>query len=344
MKIYLLTAALCVVVALILAITLPQLGLVGKKPQETVSPSPTPSVSEGSPTVSETPTPSSPESETPTPSEEPDPAIERKPMTAADLTATNPLLIVNAEHPFNPAKALNIVNMYNVKDTSHGVNRLQFAGSTALLNEEAFLALQELQFVMGDAHEGYCLFTKTCQITVGENMVDCDCSEKTLDDATKSPHSTGYVVDLRLYKKTDGNTSYSYFQSPGVQDVAATVLKNCAKFGWIQSWSATNLAANGKTANDQGEFRYVGVPHALYIMEKGLTFDGYMEAVRQTNYMKPLQVIDAESQTVYKIYFVSAEDATNPAKGVPVPAGSDYKIQGNGVDGFIVTLTEKTAE
>jgi D-alanyl-D-alanine carboxypeptidase len=340
------------VVTLVIAITLTQIGLIGDKnnPTGTLPPASSPFDPQTSAPATETPTPSAspsatPSVETPTPTPSNGPAIPRVPMTANQLTATNPLLIVNGDHPFDPKNALDIVNMWALKDTSHGSgNRLQFPGSEAPLNNEAFLALQQLQFALGAEHEGYCLFVKSSYISVlQDGKMTCECSDKNLTDVRHSSHATGYTVDLRFYKKTGDTTSYSYIYDPTVKAVTTTLLEQCAKYGWIQSWSADNLGTNGKQVIDQGEFRYVGVPHALYIMENGLTFDGYMAALKETNYMKPLQVTDADTQTIYKMYYISAEVATDPAKGIPVPAGSDYKIQGNGADGFIVTLTEKTA-
>ncbi|MBQ8911626.1 MAG: D-alanyl-D-alanine carboxypeptidase family protein [Clostridia bacterium] len=347
-KIYALTAGLCAIVALVVAITTSQLGLIGKKTPTLPPASATPSEEQSTPAATPTPTPSAtPSVETPSPSEPTvDPAITRIPMTEAALSATNPLLVVSPEHPFTPSNALDIVNMWAEKDTSKGQNnRLQFPGSSAPLNNEAFLALQQLQFALGAQHEGYCLFIKSSYSAVTQDgKMTCECSDKNLTDAGHSDHATGYAVDLRFYKKTDTGTTYSYLYDATVREVTKTLLAECAKYGWIQSWSENNLVQNGKQMIDQGHFRYVGIPHSLYITENGLTFDGYMKALKETNYMKPLQVTDSDTKTIYKIYFISAEDALNPAKGIPVPTGSSYKIQGNGADGFIVTLSEQTAE
>lgn len=347
-KIYGLTGALCVVVALVVAITVSQMGLVGKKVPTGTTSAPlteSPSLPEKSPVASLPESPSLP-TETPTPSEEDyGPAILRIPMNEAALMEVNPLTIVDAAHPFDPSRAQNIVNMWAVKEHPYGQgNRLQFPGSNAPLNNEAFLALRELQYVLGAEHENVCLFVQSGYLAVAQDgKLTCECSDKNLSEASHSEHATGYAVDLRFCKKLESG-AVGDFRSFQEAPMTATILSNCAKFGWIQSWSAGNALVNNKTNQDQGHFRYVGVPHALYIMEKGLTFDGYMEALRATNYMRPLQVTDSDTKTVYKIYFISAEDALNPAKGVPVPVDSTYDIKGNGVDGFIVTLTEKAAE
>ena len=339
MKIYGLTAALVVVVALIVAITVTSLGVVSGKnpPSKTDGPSPAPPMPAAKPPLS---TPATPDSESTEASskEEQVGKIQYITVTQNDLTAINPLRIVSPAAPFNPAGARDIVNMYDLADKSNSKNRLQFLGASSPLNKEAFEALQQLQFTVGSAHEGYCFMITQGYISVlnAEGKVNCNCSESELTDLSHSTHASGYVVDLRYLKDGAG---YQVFDAAVQSTVTRTLLDNCGKFGWIQSWSGANLAANGKINTDQRNFRYVGVPHALYIMEKGLTFEGYLEALKtSTNFNKPLLITDNSTSTAYKIYYVAADTALS--KGVPVPQGATYTVQGNGVDGFIVTLTE----
>lgn len=338
MKIYGLTAALVVVVALIVAITLTGLGVVSGKnpPAKTDGPSAAPSLPSAKPSLS---TPATPESESGEESskEEQVGKIQYIAVTEADLKAINPLRIVNASAPFNPSGAKNIVNMFELADKSNSKNRLQFLGGTSPLNKEAFEALQQLQFVVGAENEGFCMMVYQGYISTlsAEGKVNCYCSDSELTDPSHSSHATGYVVDLRYLKDGAG---YQIYDASVKNTATKTLLENCGKFGWIQSWSSANLTANGKINTDQRNFRYVGVPHALYIMEKGLTFEGYLEALKtSTNYNKPLQIVDSASSTAYSVYYVSADSALT--KGVPVPQGATYTVWGNGVDGFIVTLT-----
>ncbi|MBP3322458.1 MAG: hypothetical protein J6M12_08885 [Clostridia bacterium] len=340
MKIYGLTAALILVVALIVAITVTSLGVVsGKKPPVTTDPT-SPSAPATEPEASSKPSsPSAPASKEEESSKEENVGkIQYIAVTEQDLTAINPLRIVDAEHPFNPVEAVGRTDCFPIADKSNPKNRVAFNTNPFFMNGEAFAALQQLQFVVGAAHEGYCLLLYNGHIvTLGaDGTVSCKCSEGKLTDVSHSVHSTGYVVDLRYLKDQVG---YQVYDSAVRGTVTATLLENCGRFGWIQSWSSANLALNGREEIDQRTFRYVGVPHALYIMEKGLTFDGYQQALKGTNYNKPLQIVDEANATVYNIYYVAAESALT--KGVPVPQGASYTVQGNGADGFIVTITEK---
>lgn len=340
MKIYGLTAALCVIVAAVIAITAVQAGFIaGKAPAGSKAPI------ENSPSEPIASSPAaSPSLSSPDASKEESP-VDNRPITYIectrnDLTVANPLRIIDTNHPFNASEALDVINMYSAVDKSNGEsNRLKFATSSLPLNSTAFNKLQELQFALNAVHANFCIEILQSQVTMvgADGTISCYCSDSDLSDVTCSTHIAGYTVDLRFSEEKGKNdTSYQIYSHEVKATVTKTLLEICGKYGWIQSWSEANLNELGKTQSDLRNFRYVGVPHALYIMEKGLTFEEYMTEIKSTNYNKPLQITDGEQATVYQVYYIPAgEDITR----VPVPKGSNYQIAGNGVDGFIVTLT-----
>ena len=340
MKIYGLTAALCVIVAAVIAITAVQAGFIaGKAPAGSKAPV------AGSPSA---PAVSSPEESIapslPDGSKEESP-VDTRPITYIectrnDLMVANPLRIIDTNHPFNANEALDIINMYSAVDKSNGEgNRLKFATSSLPLNSTAFNKLQELQFALNAVHANFCIEILQSQVTMvgADGTISCYCADSDLSDVTCSTHIAGYTVDLRFSEEKGKNdTSYQIYSHEVKATVTRTLLEICGKYGWIQSWSEANLSKYDKTDIDLRNFRYVGVPHALYIMEKGITFEDYMTQLKSTNYNKPLQISGAEQGTVYQVYYIPAGADTTR---VPVPQGSSYQIVGNGVDGFIVTLT-----
>ena len=142
-----------------------------------------------------------------------------------------------------------------------------------------------------------------------------------------SEHQTGYGVDLSLYDGSDydGTGIYSWID------------EHCADYGLILRYP------DGKT--DQTEimyepwhYRYVGVPHASVIMEKGMCLEEYLDYVKEFSFEgEHLMASDASGKS-YEIYYYPA-DSNQENTLVPVPSGvENYTIEGNNVDGFIVTI------
>lgn len=171
-----------------------------------------------------------------------------------------------------------------------------------------------------------------------------------------SEHHTGLAFDCKVY--TDDGVSYK------LGDEKTPVLynwiyDNCARFGFIHRYQAGKEAITG-TAAESWHFRYVGVPHAGVIKEKGFCLEEYIDFIKAYTYDNYL-VVETDTVT-YAIYYVEAETETvvipevkdengnviTPAGvteqipdtvSVYLPTGNvPYEISGNNVDGFIITM------
>ena len=333
-KIYALTAALLLVVAVIVAITAMQLsGLTSRLPAKTTEKSETTAA----------PTETTPESSgiktSEPPTEDKQQGVNYVECARSQVTAAGPLRIVDDKHPFDPANAKDLEIIKTSTPPEDGASPSVYTWYNAL-NSDALAAFQRIQKKMIDkfgndatlfVNISYTSALSDKQENIELGLLGAKCSDKSCEDVSHSDHATGYALDIR-YK--DG-----YFLNDGVKREMTSYLQSiCADYGFVQSWVQKGMLATGKTAWDTWHFRYVGLPHALYMSKNGLTLEEYLAALRSTNYNKRLS-LEAEDGTNYELYFIKAKEETTR---VPVPAGAEYKIEGNGDDGFVITLTTHT--
>lgn len=118
------------------------------------------------------------------------------------------------------------------------------------------------------------------------------------------------------------------------------LLTLCAKYGFIQRYPAGKTAETGVSGYTE-LFRYIGVPHAMYITNQNLSLEGYLSSLRNEHtYSGKHLLLDANGNAVtkdaaYEIYYVpmSGESTT-----VQVPKNYHYTISGDNSGGYVVTV------
>ena len=83
-------------------------------------------------------------------------------------------------------------------------------------------------------------------------------------------------------------------------------------------------------------FRYVGVPHALYMYENGLCLEEYLEEIQGYSADKPL-TIDTDGGE-WNVFYMQAN--TSGSTQIAVPQDATYTVSGDNVGGFIVAYQE----
>ena len=147
-----------------------------------------------------------------------------------------------------------------------------------------------------------------------------------------SEHHTGYAIDLNVFT-VDGKTVEMR------ENEQAWLEENCAKYGFVLRYEGSKFEITG-ILDEPWHFRYVGIPHATYMMENGLCLEEYLELLK-TDYTYPQSPLEISTEDAeYLVYYVPA--STDSTTFVPVPPESvgTYEISGNNVDGFIVTVTK----
>lgn len=139
-----------------------------------------------------------------------------------------------------------------------------------------------------------------------------------------SEHHTGYALDFSLYYPGSG--------ASGTFDGAGDcrwIADHAAEYGFVLRYPADKEDLTGIAA-ESWHYRYVGLPHAPLMAEKGLCLEEYIELLRQYPYDGE-HLLAAFGGQSYEIYFCGADTLC-------VPSGGPYVLSGNNVDGFIVTV------
>ena len=170
-----------------------------------------------------------------------------------------------------------------------------------------------------------------------QQLYDEDLAATGLEDSDRvskpgySEHQTGYSIDLSLYGgEYDGTGIYSWID------------EHCAEYGIILRYpddkqDITNVRF------EPWHYRYVGKPHAAYIMQNQLCLEEYINLI-ETTYPyegEHLYITDTDGM-VYEVYYY-AMDHDYDSTMVAVPVGTEYTICGTNSDGFIVTAATGSA-
>lgn len=143
-----------------------------------------------------------------------------------------------------------------------------------------------------------------------------------------SEHQTGYAVDLSI--RVDDGSYIEYTNA----DNYKWILDNCSIYGFILRYPQDKVALT-EIGYETWHYRYVGTPHASYIMQNNLCLEEYISLVNSHTHNNPLLVTDL-SLTNWMIYYVPADAGSHT--DVIVPKENDYQICGNNANGFIVAV------
>lgn len=135
-----------------------------------------------------------------------------------------------------------------------------------------------------------------------------------------SEHHTGLAFDVCLYDEERG-------EYDGTGDFA-WINQNAYRYGFVVRYQDDKAAVTG-ISHEPWHFRYVGVPHAYVMKQKGFCYEEYVDYLRNYRYGETHLLVTYEGRN-WEIYYT--EDTE-----VPVPKDKGYSVSGNNVDGFIVT-------
>ena len=126
-------------------------------------------------------------------------------------------------------------------------------------------------------------------------------------------YNSGLVIELRYYNGNEKNAISN--------ETHVWIYSNAHKYGFV------TLPSEGANV-----FRYVGTAHATYMKEKNIaTVEEYMEILKTKSTSSPLNL----GNKVYAFYI--AQNAT-----AAVSNKYAYKVSGNNIDGYIVTVDTNT--
>ncbi len=246
------------------------------------------------------------------------------------LANTGELILVNKDHEYvvdNYEKDL--INVYDKFNTQH----FMYADTDKLLLENVAKKLSEMCAEFTNA-------TNLKGIMLGSSYVSKETQQSYYDSASEedklytqmggfSEHHTGLSFDLAAYGSgfEMGENQYAWFN------------ENCWKYGFIVRYPEGKETITF-VKNDTDHFRYVGVPHALYMYRYSLTFEEYIEYLKGITNESPLMLGDGTTSK-YQAYSCKVSDGGQTEIMVPSEAsGWSYQVSGTNDGYFIVTLTK----
>lgn len=246
-------------------------------------------------------------------------------MTEADLHK-GVLVAVNKDHAYTFPEDQQLISIFDNKGTHYNVrdrNVLVDSRIMAPLNQwlEDFFeqsGLTTVNVVAGQRSYAY-------QQTLYQNSVAQNGeahTQKYVALPGHSEHHTGLAVDLSIYYENgtsaeyDGTGPYKWIND------------NSYRYGFVLRYEQSKEDTTG-IAYEPWHFRYVGIPHASLMTEKGLCLEEYVTYLRQFPYNGEHLKTTYNGQT-YEIYYETGAQ-------IHVPKEGTYTVSGNNEDGFIIT-------
>ena len=254
-----------------------------------------------------------------------------KPLGAAAFESDRgPLIVVNQSNGYNfkDADKDQLIELYSADHKSFTLASI----SEALL-PEAYASLYKMTEKYADMY-GYCpvMITSSyrdyaAQEEYYNSRVTSDDKKDYVESPGFSDHHTGYAFDIKLYDK-DGK-SYSYVTN---QDMVEWIVDHYKDYGFIIRYPANKKAVTG-IDGEGNHFRYVGVPHSVYMTDKRMCLEEYVAMIKKYGRDEPFEY--EYNGVTYLIWYCDGKDGY-----VYVPSDREYTLSGDNLGGFIVTTVK----
>ena len=241
------------------------------------------------------------------------------------------LILVNTDTACVEENPTEIVSIYDHKTDNYHVS-----GTETSLRQPALDALNQMldAFYVATGHQDMIVISGYRTTQQQQELYDADLAETGEQTSTRvalpghSEHESGYALDFSLY--TDG-VQYDY---DGTGEYA-WINENCAHYGYVLRYAEDKQETTGIQA-EPWHYRYVGQPHATYMMENNVCLEEYLTLLKNYTADEPLSITNWDGE-IYQVYYVAADTSTDSTY-VMVPPDAKYTISGNNSDGFIVTV------
>lgn len=241
------------------------------------------------------------------------------------------LILVNTDTAYVEENPTEIVSIYDHKTDNYHVS-----GTETSLRQPALDALNQMldAFYVATGHQDMIVISGYRTTQQQQELYDADLAETGEQTSTRvalpghSEHESGYALDFSLY--TDG-VQYDY---DGIGEYA-WINENCAHYGYVLRYAEDKQETTGIQA-EPWHYRYVGQPHATYMMENNVCLEEYLTLLKNYTADEPLSITNWDGE-IYQVYYVAADTSTDSTY-VMVPPDAKYTISGNNSDGFIVTV------
>ena len=252
-----------------------------------------------------------------------------------DAITRGDLILINKDHEYIFSEEDVFTPIYGNKNQGYKVSY-----ATITLNQPTLDALNAfmLDFSEETGRRNIQVISGFRSYETQEELYNSRVAKQGEEEASKltarpghSEHHSGYAVDFNLLTNN------------GTQEITnegdyTWVYEHAHEYGFIQRYSNEKSDLTG-ISDEPWHFRYVGIPHASVMTERGYCLEEYMQYLLGFPFGVSHLTVTGPDEKEYEIYYVAA-NTTGSTTSIPVPNKGSYTISGNNADGFIVTITK----
>ncbi len=242
------------------------------------------------------------------------------------------LILVNKDYPsyIDGEDAVSLYsyksNSYTVADTDVLINK-SIVDFTNQMFDDYYNIYGESDLYIACAYRSYETQSRLYDNEINSNP---EAGTNLVAPPGYSDHQTGYVFDIDRYNAAE--KSGIAFDGTGND---AWFLDNCANYGFIVRYPEDKVDIT-KYYYEPWHYRYVGIPHAIYMKQNNLCLEEYIEKIKKNTKENPLTV-SAPDGTTWSMWYEKAYEDGDVTQ-IAVPKDCKYEVSGNNVDGFIITV------
>ena len=241
---------------------------------------------------------------------------------------TGDLILVNKEHAydFDANAGVKLVKISEAQTYSYPVDKEEFSLSAHIMPELDRM-IRDCDEAMGTSYTSISSAWRSGQYQqdlwdeykdlYGEEYV-----KKYVAEPGKSEHHTGLALDLGITYEDGSAGTFSE------SDNAGWMAEHCGEYGFVRRYAEDKTEITG-ISNEAWHFRYVGQPHASYMLANNLCLEEYLELLAEkTSPENPLSVSAAGG--TWSVFRTQSSQITEPEGA--------YTVSGDNMGGYIVTV------
>lgn len=246
---------------------------------------------------------------------------EKKITLTANGVKSGNLIVINNDHAYAfPNNDLNLTSVYEARNSSYSVSDMD-----VLLDSETITYLNQMMaaFEEETGYSGMQVFSGYRTKEDQDERYDGGSSDFR---GGYTDYHSGRTFNLKINFGDGTSDYYNAEKYPNYSWIA----EHAAEYGFIVRYP------NGKDnlTGEEGRtytFRYVGIPHAIYITEHKICLEEYVSLIRDHTSDEPLEI--TINDTTYSVFYVTV-GGTNDVKAT---VHGDYTTSGDNIGGYIVT-------
>ena len=246
---------------------------------------------------------------------------------------TGDLILVSAEHAYHFEEnedSIGLVRILDAQTVSYAVGKPEFQLASRIMPQlDAMIA--DCDRAMGTDYTGISSAYRSLEYQEGvwqeiEELYGETYAKTHVAVPGCSEHHTGLAADLGIYYASGLEGSFSESEN------AVWMREHCGDYGFIRRYAENKTEITG-IKNEAWHFRYVGLPHSVYMTENDLCLEEYLELLRtETRAEEPLRVTAGGRD--WAVYYTEDPVITDPAVTGP---GAEYTVSGDNVGGYVIT-------